>query len=306
MDRRRILSNAILLLTALIWGFAFVAQRVGMSHIGPMLFNGIRFALGALSLLPLYLINRKKRRVKTGGGVQNARASRTDLVKIALLAGLVLFAGASLQQIGIVYTSAGNAGFITGLYIIIVPISGSLWRQRTPRPAWIGASLALAGLYFLSVKDGFSIGTGDLLVLLSAFFWAFHVHLIAHAAPRHSSITLSIIQYSMVAILSLLTALLTEPIDFSRLPGAVPAILYGGIMSVGVAYTLQVVGQRRAHPTHAAVILSLEGAFAALGGWLLIGETLSSRELIGALLMLCGMLLSQIPERQPRSARESL
>jgi drug/metabolite transporter (DMT)-like permease len=300
VDSQRIRSNGILILTALIWGFAFVAQRVGMEYIGPMLFNGIRFTLGALSLLPLLVFQSRKGR---RGGEPERHPRRLWLISLG--AGALLFAGASLQQIGLVYTSAGNAGFITGLYIIIVPISGNLWGSRTPRPAWFGAAVALAGLYFLSVKTGFVIGGGDLLVLASAFFWALHVHVIAHAAPRHNSLRLSVIQYSMVAILSLITAAFTEAFEPAAIWSAAPAILYGGIMSVGVAYTLQVIGQRHAHPTHAAIILSLEGAFAALGGWLLLSEVLSPREFAGALLMLTGMIISQLPAGLRRKATGS-
>jgi drug/metabolite transporter (DMT)-like permease len=292
-DRTR--SNAILMITALIWGFAFVAQRVGMEHIGPMLFNGIRFALGAVSLVPLMIIGGKS-------GEDRRERHPRRLWLTALGAGALLFAGASLQQIGIVYTSAGNAGFITGMYIVIVPISGNLWGSRTPRLAWIGAAVALAGMYFLSVGEGFVIGAGDLLVLASAFFWALHVHVIAHAAVRHSSLRISVIQYAMVAVLSLGAAAITEPVEPSAILAAGPAILYGGIMSVGVAYTLQVVGQRHAHPTHAAIILSMEGAFAALGGWLLLGERLSAREFSGALLMLAGMVISQLPDRRRKQS----
>jgi drug/metabolite transporter (DMT)-like permease len=209
------------------------------------------------------------------------------------LAGLVLFTGASLQQIGIIYTTAGKAGFITGLYVVIVPVLGIFLKQRTAFGTWIGAILAAIGLYFLSVTAEFTIAFGDLLQLIGAFFWAGHVHIIGQFSRKISPIKLAFFQFITCSILSLITAMFVEMISLQKLFQAGIPILYGGILSVGVAYTLQVVAQRDAHPAHAAILLSLEAVFAVVGGWIVLEETLSLRGFFGCTLMLAGMLISQ-------------
>lgn len=288
---RTLKSDALLMLTATIWGFAFVAQRVGMEYVGPFTFNGVRFALGSLSLVPLMLLKRKNPSAITA---LLPPADRQTVAWGGALAGLALFMGASLQQVGLVHTTAGNAGFITGLYVVIVPLLGLFWRQRPDLGTWIGAVLAAAGLYLLSVTAAFEIAFGDLLVLVGAFFWAAHVLIIGWLSPRIESIQLACIQFAICSLLSLITAAALETMTLQGLMGAALPILYGGLLSVGVAYTLQVVAQRDARPAHAAIILSLESVFAALGGWLLLGELLSARALVGCSLMLAGMLLSQL------------
>ena len=282
-------SNILLFIASILWGFAFVAQRVGMEHVGPFIFNGVRFALGGTFLIPFLLVNRKRRSAD-----KQPTASAKTVILGGSLAGVVLFIGASLQQIGVVYTTAGKAGFITGLYVIIVPIMGLLLRQRSHIGAWAGAILATIGMYLLSVTEEFTISPGDLLVLISAFFWAGHVHIIGWLSGRIAPIKLAIFQFFTCSVLSLITAVSIETISADSLLQAAIPILYGGLVSVGIAYTLQVVAQRHAHPTHAAIILSMEAVFAVIGGWLILGETLSSRSIIGCALMLAGMLLSQI------------
>jgi drug/metabolite transporter (DMT)-like permease len=210
------------------------------------------------------------------------------------LAGFALFMGATLQQVGLVYTTAGKAGFITGLYVVIVPILGLFWKQQSGLGTWFGAILAAAGLYLLTITAQFTIALGDFLELAGAFFWAGHVLIIGWLSPRIDPIKLAFFQYTACSFLSLLTAVITEVITLHGLFLATLPIAYGGLISVGIAYTLQVVAQRYAHPAHAAIILSLEAVFAAFGGWLILGETLSSRGLIGCSLMLAGMLLSQL------------
>lgn len=288
---RTLKSDALLMLTATIWGFAFVAQRVGMDYVGPFTFNGVRFALGSLSLIPLVLL---KRRHPSAPAALVPPAGRKTVLWGGALAGVALFMGASLQQVGLVYTTAGNAGFITGLYVVIVPLLGLFWKQRPDLGTWVGAVLAAAGLYLLSVTAAFRIAYGDLLVLLGAFFWAFHVLIIGWLSPRIESVLLACIQFAVCSALSLITAAALETTTPTSLMAAALPILYGGLLSVGVAYTLQVVAQRDARPAHAAIILSLESVFAALGGWLLLGEVLSGRALLGCGLMLAGMLLSQL------------
>ena len=291
METRALKSEALLLLTSAIWGFAFVAQRVGMDYVGPFTFNGVRFALGSLVLLPLILTKRSHR--------DTSRKPRTDspakmLIFGGGLLGITVFTAASLQQVGLVYTTAGNAGFITGLYVVIVPILGLFWGQRPGAGTWIGAFLAAAGLYLLSVTADFTISLGDFLELIGAFVWAVQILIIGWLSPKIDPVKLAFVEFSACSVLSLVTAFIFENIVLNALFQAAIPILYGGVLSVGVAYTLQVVAQRDAHPAHAAIIFSLESVFAALGGWLILDEILSVRGLIGCALMLAGMLLSQL------------
>jgi drug/metabolite transporter (DMT)-like permease len=286
MDTRTIKSDGLLLVTAVIWGFAFVAQRVGMEFVGPFTFNGIRFALGSLVLVPFILMRNGRRPATAGTG--------RLLTAGGGLAGLVLFAGASLQQVGLVYTTAGNAGFITGLYVVMVPILGLLLKHRTTAGTWAGAVLAAVGLYLLSITEAFTIARGDLLVLVGAFFWAVHVLIIGWLSPRMNPLKLAFCQFSACSVFSLITAVGFETATLGGIGQAAVPILYGGALSVGIAYTLQVVAQRNAHPAHAAILLSLEAVFAAVGGWIVLGETLTPRGLSGCALMLVGMLVSQL------------
>ncbi len=292
MKQGTVKADILLLLTATIWGFAFVAQRIGMDYVGPFTFNAVRFALGSFSLLPLIWIL-QKRQSKTDSQISSSQP-KISILFGGILAGGALFAGASLQQAGLVYTTAGNAGFITGLYVVIVPLLGLFWRQRPRFGTWVGAFLAAIGLYFLSINEEFTISFGDLLVLISAFFWAGHVLLIGWLAPRTDSLKLASAQFAICSLLSFLTALAIETISLSSIWQAAVPILYGGLGSVGIAYTLQVIAQRDAHPAHSAIILSLEGLFAAIGGWLLLSEVLSLRSLLGCSLMLAGMLFSEL------------
>lgn len=297
MRARELRADGLLLLTALIWGAAFVAQRVGMDHVGPMTFNGVRFALGALVLAPFALR-------KPASGSSSGISTKAAILG-GLLAGLALFAGASFQQVGIIYTTAGNAGFITGLYVVFVPILGLLWKQRPTLGVWIGALLAAVGLYLLSITGDFSMGTGDLLVLVCALCFAGHVLVIGWLAPKIPALRLSVLQYACCAAFSLIAAAFTEDIKLAGIVDAAIPILYGGLMSVGVAYTLQVVAQKDAPPAHASIILSLEGAFAALAGGLLLDETMTTRGIMGCGLMLAGMLLAQLWPEQAKKPAEA-
>jgi drug/metabolite transporter (DMT)-like permease len=286
MNRTHARSNLLLLLTAFIWGLAFVAQRAGMEHIGPFAFNGIRFALGGASLFPLIIYFRKK----------NPGANRNQpLLTSGLLAGFVLFMGATLQQVGIVYTTAGKAGFITGFYVVLVPVLGIFMSQKTSFQSWTGAVLALIGLYLLGISGGdVAIQKGDVLELASAFFWAIHVQLIGKLSKKCDTIQLSCVQFFVCSISSLVAALFLEHTTAASVSGALIPILYGGLLSVGIAYTLQVVAQRHALPSHAAIIMSLESVFAALGGWMILSESMTARNITGCAIMFAGMVLSQI------------
>jgi drug/metabolite transporter (DMT)-like permease len=283
-------SNLLLLLTAIIWGFAFVAQRAGMEHVGPFTFNGVRFLLGGSVLLPLLFFQGKALN-RSGAATKNW--SKDDVAG-GLLAGLVMFMAVSWQQFGIVHTTAGKAGFITGLYVILVPIVGIFIRQKTSANVWAGAVVAFAGLYFLSVTENFTLAPGDSLVLVSALFFTFHILIIGKFSTRANIIRLSVLQFFVCAALSLVAAFATESIALSGIYDAAIPILYGGVFSVGIAYTLQVAGQRHAHPSAASIILSLESLFAVIGGWLILNEHMSARNLFGCALMLTGMILAQI------------
>ena len=287
MNKSVLSANLLLFITAIIWGFAFVAQRVGMDFVGPFTFNAVRFALGGLSLYPLLLyFNRKKE-------VERIKIPAWKKKYAGIILGLFLFVGASLQQVGLVYTTAGNAGFITGLYVVIVPLLGLYLGHKTNIFVWLGAFLATIGLYFLSVKGDFTISNGDAIVLISAFFWAIHVQLIGIFSPQMNAIKLSMIQFFVCSALSFIVAFIFENVVFSNILAAVIPILYGGLLSVGVAYTLQIVAQKKALPAHAAIILSLEAVFALIGGWLFLNESFDGRSLFGCGLMLLGMLLAQ-------------
>ncbi len=297
MNTQTLKANLLLLLTAVIWGFAFVAQRVGAAYVGPFTFNGVRFALGSLSLIPLILfLNGRPPSV----GLQDGSSDRGSLrivVPAGLVAGLVLFAGASLQQAGLMYadTTAGKAAFITGLYIVIVPLLGVFVKRYAGLSTWLGAVVALVGLYFVCIKQGFSISFGDLLELVGAFFWAGHILLIDHFTNQKvNALKLACTQYAVCSLLSLATALGFEAITLTGLRDAAIPILYGGILSVGIAYTLQIFGQKHAQPAPAAIILSLEMVFAAIGGAIVLHEGLGARGIAGCALMFAGMLLSQL------------
>ena len=297
-------SDSLLLLTAAIWGFAFVAQRVGMDAMGPFAFNAVRYAVGALVLLPL--IRHRRRNVlrfspATAAAASGANASVPAAAGLRrllpfALAGGAMFIGASLQQLGIVTTTAGNAAFVTSLYVVIIPLIGSFFGRRTSLKDYIAALIAVAGLYIITVGfgSGFSVAPGDLFVLVGSFFWALHIIVIGRFASSVDPVELSAGQFAVCGILSLAAALVLEPHPFQgTLTAAIP-ILYGGVFSCGVAFTLQIVAQRHAPPAHASIILAMEGLFGAIGGVILLSETASMRLFAGGALMLGAAILSQV------------
>lgn len=284
MKNKQLISALLLTLAAIIWGFAFVAQKMGMEFIGPFLFNGIRFIMGSLILLPVVLLSKKKLK----------KTDKKNPVYFGLLLGVVLFLASSAQQIGMVSTTAGNAGFITGLYVIFVPIFGIILKQIVPKIIWPAAALAIAGLYLLSVKEGFTMSVGDIWVSVSAVLWAVHVLLVGHLSKQIDPVFLAMQQFIVCGILSFVTAFSFETIDLSSVLLAWGPLLYGGILSVGVAFTLQVVGQKNAHPASASLLLSSESLFAAIGGWLILNEQMSLRAILGCCLILTGIVLVQL------------
>jgi drug/metabolite transporter (DMT)-like permease len=281
--QRRLRADLSLILVTLIWGTAFVSQRDASAHLGAFTFNALRFALGALIIAMLI-------------GLRHWRAPDRAEVRGGILLGALLFAAASLQQIGVSETTAGKAGFITGLYIVIVPLLMALvWREKIGRSVWLAALLALLGLFLLSVQSNLELAHGDVWVLVGALGWALHILLIGHLSPRFNSLRLALFQYLTCALFSLLPSLLLERDSWLRIDQAIWPIVYTGVLSIGVGYTLQVVAQRDTPPAHAAIILSMEAVVAALAGGLLLQEQLNVQQIIGCALMLCGMLLAQLP-----------
>ncbi|MFH1745961.1 MAG: DMT family transporter [Planctomycetota bacterium] len=275
-------ADLLLLIAAAIWGSGFVAQRIGMQHVGPLTYTGVRFVIGVLVLLPIVTARRGR----------NHTTAKWPSWRAGLLLGTVLFAGVTLQQYGLVYTTAGKAGFITGLYVVLVPVIGLLFRQRPHWLTWAGVTLAAVGLYFLSVKGQFQINPGDRYVMACACVWAVHLLLVGWLAPRNDPFELAIMQFAVCALLGLITAGFEQPC-MQNIWAARWPILYGGACSVGIAFTLQIVAQRDAPPAHAAILLSFEAVFAALFGWIWLAELFSTREFIGSALMLSGILVSQ-------------
>lgn len=289
-------ANILLFLTAVIWGGGFVAQRLGIQQLGPYIFNGSRFLIGALTLVPVMLIRDGKQK-EEGAGWGKA-------ISLGIGAGFLLFFGATFQQLGLIYTTAGKAGFITGLYVIIVPVMGMLWGDKTSVNTWLGAVLAVGGLYFLSVTPGLQFAPGDGFVLLGSVFWAGHVQFLAKYSPAVDVIKLSFVQALFTSLISFGIGFVVETFEAASLMAAFWPILYGGVISIGIAYTMQVKAQQSARPTPAAIILSLESVFAALWGWLFLKEILSPRALLGSGLMLAGMILSQIQIRSKIRTRK--
>lgn len=289
MRSQALRADILMLITAAIWGAAFVAQRLGMDAIGPFLYTGLRFALGALVLLPLlYLLPRGEHHEPMNRG----------LLLGGVLMGLALSLGINLQQVGLLFTSVTNSGFITGLYVIIVPLLGLLLGHRTGMGTWIGALLAVGGMFLLSVGDNFQVARGDWLQLAGAVVWGVHVLLVGFFASRHDPVRLAILQFITCAVISLALALVLEDIRLDAIVSAGPAILYGGVIAVAIGYTLQVVAQKHAIASHAAIILSLEAVFAAIAGALMLSESLHARGYLGCALMFVGMLVAQLwPQR---------
>jgi drug/metabolite transporter (DMT)-like permease len=292
-------ASGLLVLAATIWGLAFVAQRVGMDHVGPFLFNGARFLLGVLVLMPFLLYRSRRHR---GGEPHRAPRPRIDRATWfgLITAGLVLTIAANLQQVGLVTTTAGKAGFLTGLYVVIVPLLGLFRGQRVRWAMAAAVPLSAAGLYLLSVIGPLRLAPGDGWVLLGALVWAVHVQVIDWLVERADALVIAVVQFSICGTLSLAASLAFETTMLAGLAAAAGSIAYAGILSVGVAYTLQIVGQRLVEPSRAGVLLSLEAVFAALGGWVVLGERLALRSLVGCGLMLAAMILAQFGARRRR------
>ena len=290
-----------LLLTAVIWGVAFVAQSVGMDYVGPFTFNFVRCMIGGVVLIPcIFLLDRLngKDRKKEQKNSRAQAAERKTLLTGGICCGVALCVASNLQQFGIKYTTVGKAGFITALYIVLVPLIGIFLKKTAGIRIWFSVLLAVGGLYLLCITEEFSIGTGDFLVLLCAFVFAVHILVIDYFSPKVDGVRMSCIQFFVCGILSGAAMLITEQPDLTAICQAWMPILYAGVMSCGVAYTLQIVGQKGMDPTVASLILSLESVVSVLAGWLLLGQKLSQRELFGCVLMFGAIILAQLPDKK--------
>jgi len=299
--------------TAFIWGSSFVAQKVGMDYIGPFTYNGIRFLLGALVLVPVILFMGALRKKKSAGAssgesgkmlLTGSAESRKILLTGGLSCGAVLFAASSLQQIGLIYVTAGKVGFITALYIVLVPILGLFIGRKVRRILWLSVALATAGLYLLCITADFTIGKGDLLVIACAFGFAAHILVIDRFSPKTDGVKLSCLQFFLAGLFSVPFMMIYETVDWANIYDCRFPILYTAVMSCGVAYTLQILGQKDVEPAVASLIMSLESVFAVITGIILLHEQVSGREVLGCVIMFAAIVLAQLPEKKLSPAKE--
>lgn len=292
MQTKQIWNSFLLFLTAAIWGTSFVAQSVGMEYVGAFTFSAARSLLGGMALVPVILLMDRKR-----------EKDRKTLFKGGIACGILMCLALNFQQVGIRYTTVAKAGFITAFYIVIVPCLGMIFlKKRYGSRVWVSVVLALAGLYLLCITDGFGIGKGDGYVLICSFLFSLHILVIDHYSPLVSGVKMSCIQFFVCGILSAILAVILENPSPALILKGGESILYAGILSCGVAYTLQIVGQKHVNPTAASLILSLESCISVIAGWLILGQTLTLREGIGCILMFAAVILSQIPERKRQEA----
>lgn len=292
-------SSFLLFLAAFIWGVAFVAQSVGMDYMGPCTFNGARFLMGSVVLIPLVIFRRNKKRTQDGKRQETGK-DRKSVVAGGICCGLVLCFASLCQQVGILYTTVGKAGFITTLYIIIVPIMGIFLKKKVSGKVWIGALLAAFGMYLLCMSERLALSRGDAYVFICAILFSIHILVIDYFSPKVDGVELSCIQFLTAGIIcSGLALLLEKPVLQNFIDGMIP-LAYAGIMSCGVAYTLQVVGQKDTDPTIASLILSMESVISVLAGWVILGQELNSRELFGCALVFGAVILVQLPERKKK------
>jgi len=303
-DRKTsLIGSGILLLTAFIWGMAFVAQSTGMDHIEPFTMNCSRSVLGGLTLLPVIIWQRMRtRRALEVTGKKTKPEAEKECLRYTVIGGIccgvILAVASALQQIGICYTTVGKAGFITTLYIVMVPLAGIFWKKRVAGRVWVSVALAALGMYLLCMNESFTVNPGDLYVFGCAIAFTGHILVIDYFSPKADCVAMSCIQFFTCAMVSGIGMVLFEEPTWANVRAAAVPILYAGIMSSGVAYTLQIVGQKRTEPVVASLIMSLESVFAVLGGWLLLNQKLSGKELLGCAVVFAGIILVQLPERK--------
>lgn len=296
MTAKQSKNSLLLFIAAIIWGVAFVAQSAGMDYVGPFTFNAVRSLLGGLVLIPcIFFLNRiNKKETENPGKESVPLDAPKDLITGGLICGFLMFVSTCLQQVGILYTTVAKAGFITALYIIMVPILGIFLKKKAGLKIWISVLIAVIGLYLLCMKGSFSISKGDFLILLCSLTFAMHIMVVDHFTVKVSGTKLSCIQFLFAGFLSGILMFLFEKPDWTSICAAWLPIAYAGILSCGVAYTFQIIGQRGTDPTIASLILSLESVISVLAGWVLLGQKLSARELAGCALMFAAIILAQI------------
>ena len=291
--KQQIKSSLILLLTATIWGVAFVAQSVGMEYIGPFTFNAIRCVLGGLVLIPVILVLKKK---KETGAENQEKEDKKTLWAGGIACGVILCIASNLQQFGIMEASVGKSGFFTALYIVMIPVIGIFIGKRPGIKLWFCVALAVVGMYLLCMKDGsFTIERADIMLLLCALAFSFHILVVDYFLPKVDGVKMSCIQFFVCGVLSAVGMLFTETPDISNIQAAWLPLLYAGLLSCGVGYTLQIVGQKGINPVIASLILSLESVISALAGWVILGQVLSPKEILGCVLMFVAIIITQIP-----------
>jgi len=302
---KKIKSTVLLLLCAMIWGMAFVAQRNGMAEMGPFYFSAFRMYLGALTLMPVIWFSDHRAKKPAGRrAVPAPTEEKKDgnfLLKGGISCGAIIFFAANFQQVGLVSVSAGKSAFITTLYIVLVPLFGMFMKHRPTAFNWAGVILGTAGLYFLCITKSLDMAPGDLIVLIGAFFWAAHILCIGHFAPKVNVAKLSCMQFLIAGSMSLVVALFREQVTADIISGQLFNLFLAGCMSCGVAFTLQAVGQKDANPTVASVVMSTESLFGALGGFIFLGETFTHREFLGCILMFAAIITAQLPSKKERS-----
>lgn len=299
-ETKQLRGGAMLMLTALIWGTAFVAQSVGMDYLGPCAFTATRNFIGCVALLPVIAL---ASRMRSGAQPEEAAPApgKKALFGWGAACGLLLGGATLLQQAGMQTASAGKAGFLTALYIVIVPVLGIFLGRRPGLKVWMGVVLALVGAYLLSVKGGAGIASGDLLVIASAVVFSLHILVIDSVPAGVDGVRLSCVQFLVAGAFALVLALFLESFTWRDILSAWVPLLYTGVVSSGVGYTLQILGQRTVNPTVASLILSLESVFAALAGWAILGQALSLRELFGCALVFVAVILAQLPSKKGRA-----
>lgn len=291
--KQQIKSSLILLLTATIWGVAFVAQSVGMEYIGPFTFNAIRCVLGGMVLIPVILVLKKK---KETGAENQEKEDKKTLWMGGIACGVILCIASNLQQFGIMEASVGKSGFFTALYIVMIPVIGIFIGKRPEIKLWFCVALAVVGMYLLCMKDGsFTIERADIMLLLCALAFSFHILVVDYFSPKVDGVKMSCIQFFVCGVLSAVGMLFTETPDISNIQAAWLPLLYAGLLSCGVGYTLQIVGQKGINPVIASLIMSLESVISALAGWVILGQVLSPKEIIGCVLMFVAIIITQIP-----------
>ena len=275
-----------------------MAQSVGMDYIGPFTFNAARFLIGGTVLIPLIVYRSKKNPLLKNQTLEEKRKNQKTAWIGGVCCGIALCGASLLQQMGIQHTTVGKAGFITTLYIIIVPLIELFFGKKIAKKIWLGAVMAVIGLYLLCINENFSIGKGDFLILVCAILFAIHILIIDHFSPKADGVVLSAIQFFVSGFISVIGAILVENPNPAAMLDAIVPILYAGVMSCGVAYTLQVIGQKNISPTVASMILSLESVISVLAGWIILGEALSAKEIVGCVIVFMAVVLVQLPEKK--------